>query len=397
MTRYDFDQVHDRKKSDSIKWNMYGDALPMWVADMDFPSPEPVIQALVERARHGIFGYPDGVAALPNDLAELREILVERMARLYQWKIEPEALVFLPGVVTGFNLACFALTAPEHGILIQTPVYPPILHAAATTGRTGQEMELTCQDNGAYCVDWERFTRSIEPTTRLFLLCNPHNPVGRVFERKEIERFAEICLREDLYICSDEIHCDLVYPGHPHLPIASLDPEIGRRCVTLMAPSKTFNIAGLQCSFAIIPDRDLRKRYLKARNGLVPWVNLMGLEAAKAAYLHGQEWLDQLLAYLQSNRDALESFVEQRLPGIKMSHLEGTYLAWLDCRAAELGGENNPYTFFLEKAGVATNDGVTFGQGGAGFVRFNFACPRSLMDQALERMESALLGKPVSR
>ena len=277
------------------------------------------------------------------------------------------------------------------GLLIQTPVYPPILHAATTTGLQGREMELTRRVNGTYYVDWERFTQAIDPSTRVFLLCNPHNPVGRVFEKEELEQFAEICLQKDLTICSDEIHCDLIYPGHRHIPIASLDPEIARRTITLMAPSKTFNIAGLQCSFAIIPDRDLRKRYIKARKGLVPWVNLMGLEAARAAYLHGHEWLDQLLVYLKANRDALESFLEERLPGVKVTHAEGTYLAWLDCGAIHLQEAATPYSFFLEKAGVATNDGATFGQGGAGFVRFNFGCPRSLMFEALEKMASALL------
>jgi cystathionine beta-lyase len=392
MTQYNFDQILDRKNSDSVKWNTYGDALPMWVADMDFQSPEPVIQALIDRARQGVFGYP-------GDLPELREVLVERMERLYRWKIEPEAVVFLPGVIIGFDLACYALSAAadqapqKNGLLIQTPVYPPILHAAAATGLQGHNTQLLRQQDGSYCVDWEQFSKNIQNNTSLFLLCNPHNPVGRVFKRKELEQMAEICLQNDVTICSDEIHCDLIYPGHVHTPIAALDPEIERRSITLMAPSKTFNIAGLQCSFAIIPDRDLRKRYLKARKGLVPWVNLMGLTAAKAAYQHGQDWLDQLLAYLDVNRKTMTSFVEQQLPGVQMVCPEGTYLAWLDCRQVDLGGAENPQTYFLEKARVATNDGATFGPGGAGFIRFNFGCPRPLMLEALERMKQALYGR----
>jgi cysteine-S-conjugate beta-lyase len=385
---YNFDQVIDRRDSDSIKWNAYGpDVLPLWVADMDFVSPEPVIQALHQRVDHGIFGYPKGIGGTSKDTSEFQRTIVERMAGLYNWQIEPEDVLLVSGVVVGFNLACHTLLSPKQAVLIQTPVYPPILHAAQTTGVIQQEMELTHNPDGSYCVDWNAFEAAFTPQTGLFILCNPHNPVGKVFQREELEHMAEICLRHGVAICSDEIHCDLVFPGHHHFPIASLDKEIAQNSITLIAPSKTYNIAGLECSVAIIPNRELRKKYVKSTKGLTSWVNLMGQTAGLAAYQHGQEWLDQMLAYLLGNRNYLADYVQQHLPGFHMGVPEGTYLAWLDCRQADI--PDNPYQFFLEKGRVALNDGETFGRGGAGFVRLNFGCPRSILEEALDRICSA--------
>lgn len=401
MTQYNFDEIIPRRESDSLKWNAYPEeVLPLWVADLDFVSPEPVLQALHERVSHGIFGYPAGISGSPRELRDLRQVICERLERLYGWQVHPQEIVFIPGVVTAFNLACHAFLAPDQGVLIQTPVYPPILHAAESTGRQYQAMELHGGAGQPYAVDWQALEDSFTSHTGLFLLCNPHNPVGRVFTPQELEQMAKACLRRNVLICSDEIHCDLVFPGHLHTPIASLDPQIARRTITLMAPSKTYNLAGLQCSFAIIPDDNLRKQYMQATQGLVPWVNLMGLVAAQAAYQHGQEWLEQALDYLQANRDFLyEKVLEGFLPGVQMAKPEGTYLAWLDCRQATLPGEDasgapyqgNPYKFFLDRARVGLNDGKTFGGGGEGFVRLNFGCPRRVLEQALERMRQALL------
>ncbi|MBN2550724.1 MAG: PatB family C-S lyase [Anaerolineales bacterium] len=393
MTKYDFDQVPDRRASDSIKWHAYeADVLPLWVADMDFISPEPVLRALQERVEHGIFGYPDEIAhtSQPGGPPDLRQVIVEHLAQLYRWQIQLDDVILLPGVVTGFNLACHALASPQEAALVQTPVYPPILHAAENTGILGQEMELTRGPDGSYSVDEALFAASFSPQTRLFLLCNPHNPVGKVFTPTELERMAEICLQKGVTIVSDEIHCDLVFPGHPHTPIASLAPEIAQNTITLLAPSKTYNIAGLQCSLAIIQNTELRRRFQQAKKGLVPWVNLMGVTAARAAYLEGQEWLEQVLVYLAANRDYLAHAVSQELPGIQMSPVQGTYLAWLDCRQA--GDLGNPYKFFLEKGRLAFNDGDTFGQGGQGFLRLNFGCPRATLVEAVERMKKALQG-----
>ena len=379
---HDFDTLIDRRHSDSEKWRRYGpDVLPLWVADMDFRSPEPVIQALQERVAHGVFGY----GAEPP---ELRGVIVERLKRLYGWQVSEADLVFVPGVVTGFNLACRAVAAPGEGVLIQTPVYPPILAAPAHAALQRQATELTANASGYYSVDFDAFAAAITPATRLFILCNPHNPVGRAFSRDELTRMADLCLRHRIVICSDEIHCDLLLGTTRHIPIASLAPEVADQTITLMAPSKTFNIAGLECSFAIISNPDLRRRYLSARAGLVPGVNIMGFVAALVAYQHGQPWLDDLLAYLEGNVDYLLDFVATHMPGIRVHRPEATALAWLDCRAANL--PESPYRFFLDHARVALNDGVAFGAGGEGFVRLNFGCPQSLLAEALMRLSGAL-------
>jgi len=269
------------------------------------------------------------------------------------------------------------------------PVYPPILRLPDNVGMSRDGVNLVREADSRYNIDFEAFERAITERTRMFLLCNPHNPVGRVFTKEELMRMAEICLRHDLIICADEVHGDLVYPGHSHVPMASLDPEIEARTVTLMAPSKTYNLAGLKCSVAVIPNRALRDKFIAARADMVQAVNVMGYTAMLAAYRDGQPWLDELLRYLESNRDFLVQHVQSRFPGVEMGVPEGTYLAWLDCRKARIPN-NDPFTFFLDSGRVAFNDGVTFGRGGEGFVRLNFGCPRALLTQGLERMEAAL-------
>lgn len=379
---YDFDCIIDRRETECIKWLEYGaGVLPMWVADMDFAAPEPVIAALRARVEHGVFGYEAHPPALV-------EAIVARLQQLYGWTVAPESIVFLPGVVTAFNLAAQAFLEPGDGLLIQTPVYPPFFGVTRTANAVTHGMELTRHADGYYSVNYDLFVRTITGRTRMFLLCNPHNPVGRVFREDELLSMAELCLRHDLLICSDEIHCDLIFSGHRHIPIAALAPEIAARTITLMAPSKTFNIAGLHCSFAVIPDIEVRRRYLAARRGIVDSVNVLGYTAALAAYQEGQPWLDAVLLYLEANRDFVVAFVEQFMPGVHVATPEGTYLAWLDCRSAGLPG--NAHDFFLRKARVAVNDGATFGPGGEGFVRLNFGCPRALLEEGLERLRSAL-------
>jgi cystathionine beta-lyase len=349
---------------------------------MDFRSPEAVMQALQQRVAHGIFGYP-------MDLPELKEVIIQRMAERYGWQIATSDIVFVPGVVTGFNLVCRALASEGSAALIQTPVYPPFLQAPANAGMERREMQLTLLPDGTYGIDFDTFEDAITDRTNLFILCNPHNPVGRVFTRGELECMAEICLRHHLTICADEIHSDLVFPDHPHIPIATLDAEVAGRTITLIAPSKTFNIAGLECSAAIIQDADLRKQFVRACQGLVHGVNVLGQVAGLAAYKEGQPWLDAMLIYLKENRDYLFDFVNRELQGVRMANPEGTYLAWLDCRQAAVGGD--PFKFFLEKARVGLNDGKDFGRGGEGFVRLNFGCPRSMLTEALQRMKQALV------
>jgi cystathionine beta-lyase len=379
---FNFDQIIDRQKSDSVKWRLYDpDVLPLWVADMDFLSPPAVIDALQQRVAHGVFGYE----LYPENLCE---IISEWLWDKYQWRVSPKSILLLQGVVTGFNLACRAFAAAGDHVLMQTPVYPPILHAPQNHDLLRNEMELIRQPDGQYAIDFDRFEQTINQRTRLFILCNPQNPTGRVFRRDELLQMAETCLRRNVIICSDEIHCDLVYSGNRHIPIASLDPAISARTITLMAPSKTFNIAGLGCSFAIIEDPELRQQFQASRKDLINAGNLLGFVAARAAYQDGRPWLDELLQYLESNRDYLFNFIGRQLPEIKMTKPEGTYLAWLDCRQLNL--DTTPQQFFLEKARVALNNGADFGNGGDGFVRLNFGCPRSILQDALKRMEAAL-------
>jgi len=377
---YDFDRVIDRRHSDSTKWRVYGpDVLPLWTADMDFRAPEPVITALRARAEHGVFGYC-------YEPPELREVIVERLARLYGWRVEPEAVVFQTGVLVGFQHVCCVAATAADGVLVQPPVYPPIFDAPRHNGSIHQEAPLVLRPDGRWEIDFDAFEAAATDRTRVLILCNPHNPVGRVFGRADLERLAAICLRRDILICSDEIHCDLVFEGHRHVPIASLDLEVARRSVTLMAPSKTFNVPGLRCSFVIIPDPDLRRRF--GGDGDFSEINIMGLVAALSAYRDGQEWLDQVLAYLAANRDFVADYVRRELPGIEMVAPEATYLAWMDCRRSGITG--SPQEFFLERARVALHDGAWFGTRGEGFVRLNFGCPRSTLAEALERMKAAL-------
>ena len=381
---HDFDRPPARRGSDSLKWQRYGDALPLWVADMDFAAPEPVLAALHDRVKHGVFGY----GAPPT---ELTEVLCARMAELYRWTVEPEQIVYLPGLVSGLNVVCRAVGESGDEVLVQEPVYPPFLTAPGQQERRLVTAELTAEPRAGrlyYTFDDDAFAAAIGPRTRLFILCHPHNPVGRAFEVEELRRLAMLCERHDLTICSDEIHCDLLFDGRHHTPFATLSPDIAQRCVTLMAPSKTFNIPGLGASFAIIQNPELRRRFQQALRGIVPDANVLGLTAALAAYQHGDAWLRDLLDYLAANRAFLVDAIDRTLPGLRTTVPEATYLAWLDCRETKIAG--NPHRFFLERAGVALNDGATFGPGGAGFVRLNFGCARATLAEALERMRAAL-------
>jgi cystathionine beta-lyase len=381
MANYNFDRVLERRGTDSNKWQRYGDdVLPLWVADMDFVSSEPIIEALHRRIDHAIFGYT-------RPTHELRVAILERLKRLYQWEVQEEDVLFLPGLVTGLNVAYHAFSHPGDGVLVQTPVYFHFVHDPVMHGRAVDNSPLVRRGD-TYEIDFDDLERSVSHRTKIFLFCNPHNPVARVYTRKELERVAEICLRHKIIVCSDEIHCDLVFPGHAHIPLATLSPEVASQSITLMAPSKTFNLAGLHCGFAIIQNPSLRKIWETFSHGLIPGVNIMGHVAALAGYRDGQDWLDQVLLYLRANREFVARFLREKLPSIRMARMEATYLAWLDCRDSGILG--NPSDFFLRKAKVALNDGSEFGKGGEGFVRLNFACPRQTLTEALERMVSAL-------
>jgi cystathionine beta-lyase len=388
---YDFDQLIDRRRTESSKWHHYdADVVPLPVADMDFVSPEPVVRALRERVKHGVFGY--GTLT-----PEFYDVVLAHLKGRYNWEISAESIVVLPGVIAGFNLACRAIAQAGEGLLQLTPLYPPMLRAPGNIGLYAHQVSLTQQANGQYTIDFDALEAAIQPHTRVFMMCNPHNPVGRVWQRHELERLAEICLRHHLDICADEIHCDILFDHHVHVPIATLDAAVAERTVTLMSPSKTYNLAGLHCAFAIIPNAALRERFIAQRLDLVHrMVNILGYTAMLAAYRDGQAWLDQVLHYLQANRDAVQAYVESHLSGVAMHAPEGTYLAWLDCRRAGIPG-NDPQAFFLQQARVALNNGLDFGTDGAGFVRLNFACPRAQLINALERMRHALQTLPSRR
>lgn len=380
-----FDECPDRRNSDSAKWHYFGpDVLPMWVADMDFAAPQPIIDALQNRVAHGVFGYG-------SDSPTLRAVLVERMQRLYGWTIEPSDIVFLPGLVSGLNVVSRTIGAEGDAAVVHTPVYGPFLSAPVNQGRKLQVAPLAVASSGQrvhYTVDFDRFEAVIDPTSKLFILCNPHNPVGRAFTRAELEQIAAVCERHDLVICSDEIHCDLLMDGTRHIPLASLAPEVAQRTITLMAPSKTFNIPGLGASFAIVQNPELRKQLERTSMGIVPHVNILGMVAAEAAYTHCDDWLAALNAYLTDNRDFAVTYLRQHLPAARVTEPEATYLLWLDCR--ELGIEGTAADFFLKQARLAVNDGAWFGEGGAGFVRLNYGCPRSTLQQGLEQLVRAV-------
>jgi cystathionine beta-lyase len=378
MGTVDFDTPVDRAGTSSLKWNRYGgnDILPMWVADMDFRSPQPVIDALKARADHGVFGYTEP----PKELVD---VALQTLFEAYSWTVQPDWLLWLPGVVPGLNASCRMAGDPGDEVIVMPPVYPPFLSAPAHTGRRCVAVPLK-KSGGGWSMDLAAIEAAVTPRTRLLMLCSPHNPVGRVFTRKELAPLARLCRRHDLLVCSDEIHSGLVLdPEKRHLPFALLDDDAAARSITLMAPSKTFNLPGLGCAFAVIPDPEMRRRFAKAAAGLVPDVNLMGYTAALAAYRDGGPWLSELLTYLRENRDRLMDAVNT-LPGLSMSPVEATYLAWIDTRSA---GIEAPAAFF-EKAGVGLSDGTPFG--GRGYLRLNFGCSRSRLNEAVARMTSAL-------
>ena len=383
--RYNFDEIIDRSNSDAAKWTYYDKSpLPLWVADMDFRSPEPVIRALHERVDHGVFGY--GMPPLA-----LAETICQRMHDLYQWEVTPGQIIYVPSIVAGFNIACQSVGEPGSEVLVQTPVYPPFLSAPKFQDRVLATADLTLVPNGktiSYEIDYDRFEAVITPQTQIFLLCNPHNPIGRGFSREEQLCLADICLKHNITICSDEIHSDLLLGDTTHIPMATLSPEIADRCITLIAPSKTFNMPGLGCGIAIIQNDKLRRAYEKTMRGLTGHINIMGYTAALAAYRDGGEWLAQLLDYLTANRDFVAQYIDDNLPGVTATRPVATYLTWLDCR--QTGIEGNPFQFFLTEANVALNDGQAFGSAGKGFVRLNFGCPRSILVQALDQMRDAL-------
>ena len=379
MKEFDCETEVDRRHSDSLKWRRYQGTsiVPMWVADMDFPSPPAVGRALIRRAEHGIFGY----CMASEDLGRL---VVERLLQRYGWRIEPEWIVWLPGLVTGLNVFCRAVGDRGDRIIAMPPVYPPFLSAPANVDRELLAVPLL-YGGESWDIDFALLAAALTADTKALMLCHPHNPASRVWRRHELTELASFCEQHDLLVCSDEIHCELLLEeGLDHIPFASLSDQARRRTVTLMSPSKTFNTAGLGCAYALISDDGLRRRFRHAMDGLVPYVNVMGYVAMEAAYLHGEQWHRELLRCLRQNRDQVEDFVH-RVPGLRLHRVEATYLAFIDCTALSLP---DPVAFFEKEAEVGLSDGAEFGA--PGFVRLNFGCPPTVLAAALQRMERAL-------
>ena len=388
---FDFDKVIVRSADDSNKWGKYAgrDVIPLWVADMDFAAPPAVLDELRQRVEHGVFGYC-------RPWPSLNQAVLAHLASEYRWRIETDWLVWLPGLVTGINVACRAVGNADSEVFTATPIYPPFLSSPGFSRRRAVTAPLV-RTEGAWAWDFAAVESALSPATRLFLLCHPHNPVGRLWRRDELQRIVEIAERHDLIVCSDEIHCGLVLdPQLRHQPFAALSPEAARRSITLMAPSKTFNIPGLGCAFAVIPDADLRRVFRAAMQGIVPDVTVLGLAATEVALRHAGAWHAALIEYLRANRDRVEERIAA-MPGLAMAHVEATYLAWVDAAAlGRMRGVENPQQFF-EQAGVGLSDGVDFGRGprgehndGSNFVRLNFGCPRALLDTALDRLHQAV-------
>jgi cystathionine beta-lyase len=384
--KYNFDEIINRKQTYSSKWDNVGarignpDAIPMWVADMDFRAPEPVIEALKKRAEHGVFGYP----YLPM---AFREATQRWLRDRHGWTIACEDVIFCSGIVPALYNIVQALTAPGDKILIQRPVYYPFTNAIEDNGRVVNSSALILRE-GKYEIDFDDFeAHAADPDTHLMILCNPHNPVGRVFTRDELSRIAHICLRHNVTILSDEVHSDFVFPGHRHVPTASLSPEIADITITAVAPSKTFNLAGLRSAALISANKELRMKLDRVLNdNRSASLTAFGLDAYIAAYTSGDEYIDQLLVYLGETVGYLDGYLKEHMPKIKLIQPEGTYLMWLDCRQLGLDDAALDH-FFVQEAAVAVDKGHWFGSEGSGFMRLNIACPRATVTQALTQLQ----------
>lgn len=374
-----------RSNSNSIKWQFYPkDVLPMWVADMEFPAPKPILRALHKAVDHGVLGYE-----MPS--RALQETAASRMDKLYRWKIKPEAVVAVTGIVSGFSVAVRIACTPKKGVLVQTPVYNEFHEVKNNIGIPLLEAPLIKHVNGnilSYEIDWDIFEKQVKKAG-MFLLCNPHNPLGIIFSRKDLLKMAELCIRNNVLIVSDEIHSELMMGDNKFSPLAKLSAEIAKHTITLISPSKTFNVAGLFCGFAIITDKDLRERFEKEVNHLRMHVGSLGLIAAQSAFSGACDgWLKELLRYLTDNRDFLVEYVTEYMPQVRLTIPAATYLGWLDFTQTKIVG--SPYEYFLKNAKVAASEGQIFGENGEGHIRLNFGTSRKLLEQGLEQMRKAL-------
>jgi cysteine-S-conjugate beta-lyase len=385
--KYNFDEELHREGTGCIKYDArkayFGteNLIPLWVADMDFRSPGFIAEAIIKRTQHEVFGY-----FLKTE--SYFQAIIDWMSTRHKWDIQKDWILFAPGVVPAINMAVLAYTQPGDKIILQPPVYFPFFTAIKNHGREISYNQLK-EANGRYSMDFEQLESIIDARTKLLILCSPHNPVGRVWQREEHLRLAEICLKHDILILSDEIHADLTFNGFRHIATASLSDAIAERTISFIAPSKTFNLAGLATSNLIIPNKNLRDQYSKLQDNLhIASGNIFGILATEEAYRYGLDWLNQLMEYLQVNLDFLMEFIQEKLPQIKVIRPEATYLVWLDFR--ELGlSQQELKEFLIQSARLGLNDGTTFGAGGEGYMRINIACRKTLLIEALERLHQA--------
>ena len=398
---FDFDREVDRKGTYSIKWEFvpdgndmkYGDhadakhganrLLPMWVADMDFRTPQAVIDALKARAEHGIFGYTH-----PAD--RYYDAVIKWMQRRYGRSVQEEWIVLTPGVVPAIHMMVQTFLQPGDKVLVQRPVYYPFFMAAENNGCEIVSNSLVLE-NGRYTMDFDDLAvKAADPGVKMAILCSPHNPIGRVWTKDELTRFGEICLENDVLVIADEIHCDLIYEGCEFTTFANISDEFAQKSIVCTAPSKTFNLAGLKTSNIIIPDQEMREKFDRTLQSSGVWgTNAFGVVATEAAYNHGEPWLAAAMAYIEGNYHFMVEYLAQNLPQLKVIQPEGTYLAWVDCRALELDAETRK-TLMMDQAKVYLDEGELFGPEGEGFERFNLACPRSILAEALERIKTAV-------
>ncbi|RUM37606.1 MAG: aspartate aminotransferase [Desulfobulbus sp.] len=374
-----FDLDIPRRGTGSIKWDRFPKLDPFWVADMDFQSPAPVLEALQERINHGILGYAQAHQGLID-------ALLSYMQSRHRLEIEEKEIVHLGGLVPALSLAARAFGKPGDAVMTCSPIYPPFLGIHNDAQMTLINVPHV-ENNARWEFDWEAMEAAVTPETKIFLLSNPQNPLGRVFTQKEIEQLADFCERHDLILISDEIHCDLILDeaSTPHVCAASLPEPLQKRIITLLAPSKTYNIAGLGYAFAIIRDDSLRRKFTAIRGHTLPEINCLAYYAAEAAYRHGEPWRKELITYLAKNRDTVTDFVRNSNAGLIIPNIEATYLAWIDCRALNL---DNPATYFEKEAGLYLSDGTFFGA--PGHIRFNYGCPHHRVLEGLEKIAKVL-------
>jgi cystathionine beta-lyase len=385
MLKHNFDELIDRKGTECKKWDTYADdVIPMWIADTDFKCPQPVVDAMVKRAQHGIYGYPVNVV-------NFEESIVNWQKKRFGWNIETDWVEYTPAVIPAIVYAMRAFTEPGDNVVIQMPAYHPFHDIIPNNGRHILGNNLILNADGSYSVDFENLEQLLsKKRTSMFLLCSPHNPVGKCFSREELTRISELCLKHNVFVVSDEIHSDIVYKGHRHIPFGSLSQAAADNCVVCVNPSKTFNIAGVRTGAAVIPNRRNHDLFYKPLEDLKAYGRtIFGTLPIEVAYNECDYYADQLLEYLTGNLEYLNKFIAERVPQIKVTPVQATYLIWLNCKALNMAPKELNQ-FFLEKAKVAMNEGATFGPGGAGFMRMNIACPRSRLVEALERIEAAV-------